>query len=82
MAQTITVPTKTFEEILARLDQLTKEVRVIKAKLFSGEPPYGSDEWWDWSEKKADEDIKAGRVSAVLQNKKELQHFLDSLKTS
>jgi len=26
------------------------------------EPPYGSDEWWKWSEKKADEDIKKGNV--------------------
>ncbi|OGD98816.1 hypothetical protein A3A49_00690 [Candidatus Curtissbacteria bacterium RIFCSPLOWO2_01_FULL_38_11b] len=26
------------------------------------EPPYGSDEWWKWSEKKADEDIKRGNV--------------------
>ena len=81
MAQTITVPAKTFEEILSRLDRLTKEVQAIKMKLFESEPPYGSDEWWEWSEKKANEDIKAGRVSAVLQNKKELQHFLDSLKT-
>ena len=26
------------------------------------EPPYGSDEWWKWSEKKADENIKKGNV--------------------
>lgn len=81
MSQTITISTKKFEEILSRLDQLTREVRAIKVKLFESEPAYGSDEWWEWSEKKANEDIKAGRVSAVLQNKKELQHFLDSLKT-
>ena len=81
MNQTITVSPKTVEEILSRLDQLTKEVRAIKAKLFQGEPPYGSDEWWEWSEKKADEDIKTGRISAALDNKRELQEFLDSLKT-
>jgi len=62
MAQTITVPTKSFEEVLSRLDQLTKEVRAIKMKLFSGEPVYGSDEWWEWSDKKAMDDIKAGRT--------------------
>ena len=63
MAQTITVPTKTFEEILSRLDQLTKEVRAIKTRLFESEPAYGFDEWWEWSDKKAMEDIKAGRVA-------------------
>lgn len=78
--QTITVPAKTFEKILSRLDQLGRMVEAINEKLESA-PPYGSDEWWEWSEKKADEDIKAGRVSAVLHNKKELQGFLNSLKT-
>lgn len=81
MNQTVTVSPKTIQEILSRLDQLTKEVRIIKTKLFEQEPPYGSDEWWEWSEKKADEDIKTGRVSATLHNKKDLQEFLDSLKT-
>ena len=79
--QTVTVPAKTFEKILSRLDQLTRDVQVIKSKLFEKEPVYGSDEWWEWSEKRADEDIKAGRISPVLYNKKELQEFLDSLKT-
>lgn len=50
MAQTITVSTKTLE------------VRAIKVKLFSSEPAYGSDEWWEWSDKKAMDDIKAGRT--------------------
>lgn len=78
--QTITVPAKTFEKILSRLDQLSRAVEVINEKL-EGAPHYGSDEWWEWSEKRADEDIKMGRVSAVLHNKNELQVFLDSLKT-
>lgn len=60
--QTVTVPAKTFEKILSRLDQLTQEVRTIKSKLFEEEPPYGSDAWWEWSDKKAKEDIKAGRI--------------------
>lgn len=81
MAQTITVPTKTFEEILSRLDQLTEEVFAIKVKLFDKEPPYGSDEWWEWSDRKAMEDIKAGRVTTI-RNKKELQQFFNSLKSS
>lgn len=78
MAQTITVPVKTFEEILLRLDQLTKEVRVIKARLFSEEPPYGSDEWWDWSDKKALESIRKGK-GITIHNTKELNAFFKSL---
>lgn len=77
----MTVPVKQFEEILSRLDQLTKEVHAIKVKLFESEPPYGSDAWWEWSDKKAIEDIKKGRVTTV-RNKKELQQFLNSLKSS
>lgn len=79
--QTITVPAKTFEKILCRLDQLTKEVQVIKHRLFEEEPPYGSDEWWRWSNAKALQEVKEGRYT-VLHNKKELQGFLDSLKSS
>lgn len=62
MHQTVTVSPKTIEQILARLDALTKEVKTIKARLFEEEPSYGSEAWWKWSEKKADEDIKAGRI--------------------
>lgn len=60
--QTITVPVETFEKLVSRLDELTREVKAIKMSLFEKEPSYGSKEWWEWSEKKADEDIKAGRV--------------------
>lgn len=62
MAQTVAVPPETIEEILTRLDRLTKEVRIIKRRLFAKEPPYGSDEWWQWSDNKAREDIRAGKV--------------------
>jgi hypothetical protein len=62
MNQTITVPSKTMEEIFVRLNTLTSEIKAIKAKLFEKEPPYGTDEWWKWSEIKADEDIKANRL--------------------
>lgn len=61
MSQTITVSEKTIDKILDRLDTLTKEVRAIKTKLFKEEPLYGSDAWWEWSDKKALEEIKAGK---------------------
>lgn len=62
MNQTVTISPKTIQAILERLDTLTKEVKIIKARLFEKEPEYGSDEWWEWSERKADEDIKANRL--------------------
>ena len=77
MAQTMTVPAKTFEEILSRLDKLTKEVHAVKAKLFESEPPYGSNEWWEWSDKKAMEDIKAGRI-VKFDSVKEASKWLNS----
>lgn len=79
MSQIISVPTKTLQEILSRLDQLSKEVADIKDKLFSGEPPYGSDEWWEWSDRKALEEIKAGK-GIKISNQKELDQFFKNLK--
>lgn len=61
MAQTMTVPVKTFEEVLSRLDTLARDVAAIKVRLFEQEPLYGSKEWWEWSDKKAIEDIKTGK---------------------
>lgn len=79
--QTITVPVETFEKLVSRLDELTREVKAIKVRLFDKEPPYGSDEWWEWSDKKAMEDIKAGRF-VELKDKKELKTYLNSLKSA
>lgn len=62
MNQAVMVSPKTIGEILAHLNILTKEIKEIKAKLFEKEPPYGSDEWWEWSERRADEDIKTGKL--------------------
>lgn len=78
--QTITVPAKTFENILLRLDQLGKAVEAINEKLEDA-PTYGSDEWWEWSNRKAQEDIKKGRYTTI-RNKKELKEFFNSLKTA
>jgi len=76
--QTITVSSKTIDEILARLEKLTREVRVIKNKILEEEPPYGSDEWWEWSDKKALKSIREGK-GTLIKNKKELDRFFKSL---
>jgi len=60
--QTITISSKTIDEIISRLDNLTREIKTIKMKLFEEEPLYGSEEWWEWSERKADEDIREDRL--------------------
>jgi len=78
MNQAITVSEKTIEEILTRLDRLTREIKAIKTKLFEEEPPYGSHEWWKWSDEKATEDYKKGRYT-VIRSKKELNEFFGSL---
>lgn len=78
MNQTITVSPKTIEAILDQLDTLTKEVKMIKAKLFQEEPSYGSDAWWEWSDKQAIEEIKAGK-GIKINNKKELAGFFKNL---
>jgi len=62
MSQAVIISEKTIEEIFARLDSLAKELKAIKTKLFEKEPLYGSDEWWEWSERKADEDMGKNRL--------------------
>lgn len=81
MTQTIAVDPKTIKQILHRLDDLAKDVAVIKEKVTEDEPLYGSDEWWEWSDKKAHEDIRKGRFT-VIRDARSLKKHLDSLKKS
>lgn len=81
MNQAVTVSPKKIDEIFVRLNALTKELKEIKTKLFEKEPPYGSDEWWEWSDKKAIAEIKAGK-GIKIHNKKELNVFFKNLKTA
>ncbi len=77
MSQTITIPAKTIEQILTRLDALSREVKAIKTRLFEEEPTYGSDAWWEWSNKKAIEEIKAGK-GIKFNTAKEAMQWLNS----
>ena len=79
--QTVTVPAKTFEKILSRLDQLTQDVQAIKSTLSEKEPLYGSDEWWEWSNAKALKEAREGK-GTVIHNKKELKEFFKSLRNA
>ena len=64
---TISVP----EDFAKKLDEKAKAegfatrsefIRSLVRQYLSGEPKYGTDEWWKWSEKKADEDIRSGNI--------------------
>jgi len=79
MAQTVAVDIKTINDIEKRLDKMAKEIKFLKEKLLETEPPYGSDKWWEWSDKKALEEIRAGKYTEI-RNETELKEFLDSLK--
>lgn len=61
MANTVTIDTKTINLILDRLEKLARDVNAIRVGLIEKEPPYGSNEWWEWSDKKALNEIKAGK---------------------
>ena len=61
MANTVTIDAKTFNIILARLDKLAEDVAVIKHKVLSKGPKYGSDEWWEEEIREAKKDFKRGK---------------------
>lgn len=78
MANAVSIDAKTIQIILSRLDKINKELNAIKAKIFEEEPAYGSDAWWKWSDKKAIQEIKAGK-GTVIHNKQELDDFFKNL---
>lgn len=55
-------------QILNILSQIQRDLADVKKKVEDLEPAYGSDAWWKWSDKKAVEDIKAGRYTTVRSN--------------
>lgn len=78
MSQTVTVPTKTLDEIFSRLDELTKAVKTISIRLFREELPYGSNEWWDKEIEEAEKEFKKGK-GTIVHNQKELAGFFKNL---
>lgn len=51
--------TKTLENFLKRLDDLTQEIRELKEKL-PEEPLYGSEKWWEKEIEEADNAFNKG----------------------
>jgi len=58
---TVAIDTKTINLILDRLEKLARDVKAIKTGLIGKEPPYGSNEWWEWSDKEALKEIKTDK---------------------
>lgn len=78
MSNTITVPTSFIDTVLKKLDHLEKTVARLASALEEKEPPYGSDAWWEWSNKKGLQEIREGK-GLVLRDKKEIDAFFDTL---
>ena len=80
MSNTISIPATKLDKILNILVELKQEVSSLNKKVEDLEPVYGSDAWWEWSDNKAMEDIRAGRF-VELRDKMALQAHLDMLKS-
>lgn len=61
MPNTVSVNAKTINHIVAQLDKLARDVEAIKARVFTQEPPYGSDLWWEKEIEEAEETIRKGK---------------------
>lgn len=76
MANTVTLTQPAYRELLDRLTKLEKMVVTLLEK-FEKEPAYGSDDWWEYSMKKGEEDIKKGNYK-VFDSGKSLSKYLQS----
>ena len=90
MANNVTLSQSAYQQLYNKIDRLEKLVIQLLIQLpaqsisdvkgvAESAPPYGSNEWWDWSDKQALRDVKLGRYT-TLKNTQELQTFLDNLK--
>lgn len=77
MTNTVTLTQPAYKELLDRLTRLEKMVITLLEK-FEREPTYGSSDWWEWSDKQALKDIKAGDYKA-FSSAKEMTKYLKTL---
>lgn len=78
MAQTISLDIKIVKDLVITLRELKEEVARLREKV-ELEPPYGSHEWWEWSNAKALQEVRGGK-GTVLHNKEEIKEFFNSLR--
>lgn len=57
--------TLTADKLVSQIDTIQRALDELKSQINSLVPPkYGSDAWWEESDRKALEDIKAGRYKS------------------
>lgn len=81
MANGIVITKTEYDLLLQKVSRLEKTVSLLMARLedlFDKEPKYGTDKWWEWSDKKALQDIKAGRYTTI-RNEEDLDAFFKNL---
>lgn len=78
MSNTIAISATKLDKILKILTDIKQEVAALTEKVEDLEPLYGSDEWWEWSDKKALKSIREGK-GIKIRNHKELDNFFRSL---
>lgn len=78
MAQTITLTQSAYKDLIERLSRIEKSLSRLMASQ-KKEPPYGTNAWWEWSDKQAMNEMKKENTIAV-HSKKEMQQLLDSYK--
>lgn len=82
MTQQITIPKTEYEKLTKRVTVLEQNLRFLMENLrdkLDLEPPYGSDTWWGWADRKGLDAIKKGAY-VEFPSVKELQIYLASLK--
>lgn len=77
MNQSITIPSSSFEALVSRISRLEKLVETVLEKM-EKEPEYGTSAWWNYSEKRADAEIKTGKYK-TFQSGKEYLKYLKTL---
>ncbi len=78
MSTTVSISDTNMNKILNLLIQLQQDLSVVKEKVESLEPIYGSEAWWKYSDKKALKSIEQGKGIKV-RSKKELDNFFKTL---
>ncbi len=81
MTDTISISEAKYKSLSNRLDKLEQMMRLLAGKLeavLEFEPRYGSEQWWEWSDKKSMEDYKAGKFT-TLKNKKDIEKFFSQI---
>lgn len=68
--------TLTVDKLVLQVDVIQNALDQLKRQILSLMPlKYGSDEWWEESDRKALEDIKAGK-GKTFETIKDLKHYL------